>query len=253
MHPRIGISTSPILRRSVTIGLERPLDTIDHAYVDAVMFNDGLPVLLPLVRADLADGIVNRLDGLILSGGGDVDPRRYGARPVPEVTGVHEGRDELELALLTAARRRRLPVLAVCRGAQILNVGCGGTLIQHLDEHVSHQDAARWSSTAHQVDIVAGSLLHRIVGSDTVGVNTLHHQAVDRPGDGIRVVGTDDAGVIEAIEVDDHPEQLGVQWHPELLVDEPAHAALFAWVVGEARHYREAVGIGDGYRAATVA
>ena len=151
------------------------------------------------------DGVLERLDGLLLSGGGDIDPALYGAEPDPHLDGVDADRDAYELALVRRAVERGIPVLGVCRGAQVINVARGGSLIQHLDDHtdVQHQERLRYDSVIHHVSIVPGSRVADVVGSTYIGVNTLHHQAVERLGDGLTAVAwsTDEPfDLIEAIE-----------------------------------------------------
>jgi putative glutamine amidotransferase len=168
----------------------------------------------------------------VLSGGGDVDPARYGQRAVPEVYGVDQERDEWEIALACAALDRAMPVLAICRGAQVLNVACGGTLVQDLASvtPTSHRDAERSRELVHHVAVEPDSRLHHVLQVDAIGVNTLHHQAVDDVGHGLRVVARDDEGTIEAIETIDDRPVLGVQWHPELLFAHAVHRQLFLWI-----------------------
>jgi putative glutamine amidotransferase len=232
VRPLIGISTWPSSHHSAVLDIRRPLDALDRSYTDAVVAAGGMPVLLPVVSPTLAEQLVARLDGLVLSGGGDVDPALYGQEPRPEVEGVDPARDAFELALVACALDRELPLLAVCRGAQVLNVARGGTLVQHLpdEERRPNVDPANYTRGTHEVAVDAGTLLHGLVG-DRVGVNSLHHQAVDQLGEGVVAVARDPAGVIEAVELDGGARVLGVQWHPELLGGDPDNDALFAWLV----------------------
>ena len=193
----------------------------------------GLPVQLTR-DADPAD-MIDRLDGLVMTGGADPDPSLYGEDPHPELGEVEPGRDEWELGLIRAALARRLPMLCVCRGAQLLNIALGGTLLQHLDESDTH---ALWTTSrtdrCHVVQVAAGSRLASLYG-DSVATNSLHHQAVGRPGRGVLVTGTAEDGVIEGFELEDRPEVLAVQWHPEMLLEQPDPA--FAWLVEQARTF----------------
>ena len=190
----------------------------------------GLPVQLTR-DADPVD-IVDRLDGLVMTGGADPDPGLYGEDPHPDLGEVERDRDEWELGLIRAALARRLPMLCVCRGAQLLNIALGGTLVQHLDDDLRH---ALWDlprvDRCHTVRVRPGSTLADLYGAE-VATNSLHHQAVGRPGAGVVVTGTADDGVIEGFEVDSHPEVLALQWHPEMLAEQPDPA--FAWLVAEA-------------------
>lgn len=195
----------------------------------------GLPVQLTR-DADPVE-MVSRLDGLVMTGGADPDPSLYGEDPHPELGEVEPGRDEWELALIRAALQRRLPMLCVCRGAQLLNIALGGTLVQHLDEAGGH---ALWttlrSDRCHTVRISSGSRLAALYG-EVVATNSLHHQAVGRPGAGVIVTGRAEDDVIEGFELDDRPEVLAVQWHPEMLAEQPDPA--FAWLVDQARTFAD--------------
>lgn len=243
VQPRIGITTTSGSRTSVTLGVQRPTASLDAAYVEATAVAGGLPLLLPNTDPGLAAELVEPLDALIFSGGADVEPSRYGAERAPETHPADPARDAFELAALTAARDRDLPVLAICRGMQVLNVAHGGTLIQHVP-HVTkteHKDIVHWDVSASPVTVVEGTLLHEITGLTHITVNSLHHQAVDRIADGFRSSASDEDGIIEAIEPVDGSAVLGVQWHPELLLTEPVHQALFAWLVNCARSRHEVV------------
>ena len=169
-------------------------------------------------------GMLSLCDGLVVSGGGDMHPRFFG-RPdlLPVCKEVNEERDAFELGVLDHARRRRLPVLAICRGAQVLNVAHGGTLIPDIEKagFVNHRTGDA-DERLHPVRVEPGTLLHAIAGRTAGETNTFHHQAVDRPGDGLRVSAWSHDGVVEAIEPVDPrggPFLLGVQWHPERLRD----------------------------------
>jgi putative glutamine amidotransferase len=186
----------------------------------------GLPV--QLTRNTDPVSIVRRLDGLVMTGGADPDPELYGEEPHPQLGQVERGRDDWELALIRAALDARIPMLCVCRGAQLLNIALGGTLVQHLDapEH------ARWDhprlDRCHTVRVTPGSRAEELYGLETP-TNSLHHQAVGRTGDGVVVTGTTDDGVVEAFEVAGRPEVFAVQWHPEMLSDQIDPA--FQWLV----------------------
>jgi putative glutamine amidotransferase len=235
LRPVIGISTTPSTHHSKVLDIRRPVDALDRAYVDTVVAAGGLPVLLPVVSPTLAGQLVAELDGLILSGGGDVDPQLYGQDPVPEVDGVDPARDAFEVALAQAALDRGVPTLCICRGAQLLNVARGGTLVQHLTdvERRPNVDSANWHTGSHAVDVEPGSLLHGLVG-DRVGVNSLHHQAVDVLGEGLVAVARDDAGVVEAVELAGTDLVLGVQWHPEMLHGDHDNDEIIRWLVRRA-------------------
>jgi putative glutamine amidotransferase len=238
MRPRIGITTSPSLYEG------RFSEALDRAYVTAVLRAGALPVVLPVLEPDQASKVAACLDGIVLSGGGDVDPALYGGGPVPELRGVDARRDAYELALVRHALELGLPMLGTCRGCQLLNVALGGTLVPHLaDTDGRHCARDRWAETVHTVSVREGSLLHTVLGADLIGVNSLHHQAVAEVGAGLRVVGWADDGVIEAVEGVDGTRALGVQWHPELLLTPPGNATLFRWLVDEARRPRSVAGV----------
>jgi gamma-glutamyl-gamma-aminobutyrate hydrolase PuuD len=204
---------------------------LTRTYVDMVVAAGGVPVLLPPVPA--AAGAVDRLDAVVLSGGPDVAPEHYGAAPHPRAGPPHGERDALELAVLERALARGVPVLGVCRGAQLLNVALGGTLVQHLSgSGVDHR------SSVHDVLVTEGSRLHRVVGSPSVPVSSYHHQAIDVLAPDLQVVARAEDGVVEAVE---HrtADVLGVQWHPEdLHRTSPTDAALFADLVDRAARHR---------------
>jgi len=161
---------------------------------------------------------LEEVDGLLLTGGPDVDPRLYGQEPAPETQTPNPERDRLELGLLREALDRDLPVLAICRGLQLFNVCHGGTLIQHLpgDPHRSQQPPADPSKPAHEVRVAPDTKLAAILGEGQYTVNSRHHQAVDRLGDGLRVTAKSaEDGIIEGLERPDKKFAVGVQWHPE--------------------------------------
>ncbi|MDH6198388.1 putative glutamine amidotransferase [Mycobacterium frederiksbergense] len=202
-------------------------------YAAAVARAGGLPVLLSMECEPAA--VVSRIDGLILSGGADVDPRRYGATPGPHATPVDPVRDEFEMAVLDAAWLRGIPVLGICRGIQLINVNRGGTLVAHLpaDSGEAHSFLGYpRSHRAHPVDLAEGSVPHALYGP-RIQVNSLHHQAVAEVGTGLTVTGRAPDGVIESVEALDAPI-VGVQWHPEML---SGTDPLFGWLVDNARQH----------------
>jgi putative glutamine amidotransferase len=228
--PIVGVSG----RRRLAAGSHdgpAALDDLDvevyfAGYADRLADAGALPLHIP-VRAD-PDDVVARLDALVLTGGSDVDPDLYGATPLPGA--LHDrGRDLREMALLAAALERGIPVLAICRGLQLLNVHFGGTLVQHLPDHPHGRDGA------HEVTIAPGSVLHSVYGP-TVAVNSLHHQSVAEPGTGLVYVGHAPDGVVEAAELPGR-DVVGVQWHPEQLVHSDP---IFAWVTDVASVARAA-------------
>jgi putative glutamine amidotransferase len=184
----------------------------------------AIPVVLPPVATDHLAPLLERLDGLCLSGGPDLDPAAYGApdRHV-ELGPTEPSLDAFELSLVKQGLQRGLPILAVCRGSQALNVACGGTLHQHIPGHRQSEPA---TATTHQVEIEPRSRLHRMVRTRALDVNSFHHQAVDEVGEGLRVVARAPDGTIEALEGAGFT--VGVQWHAETLA---AHLPLFEALV----------------------
>jgi putative glutamine amidotransferase len=193
---------------------------LPRRYADRVAQAGAIPVLLPPVPG--VEEALERLDGLVLSGGGDIDPARYGAEPAPETAKVRAERDAAELAMLAKALSLGLPVLGICRGMQLINVARGGSLHQHLPNVVGHNEhlPSPGSFGMHDVTITAGTRLAGIVGRPdqlSVAVPTHHHQAVDRLGEGVSATAWAADGTVEAIELDsrEHGFVLAVQWHPE--------------------------------------
>jgi putative glutamine amidotransferase len=201
-------------------------------YVKAVHRAGATPVLLPVVDPDDVEDLLDAVDAVVITGGRDIDPAAYGQDPDEHCGPVDPRRDAADLAIARAVVARDQPTLAVCRGIQVLNVALGGTLTQHVDDHMQLE---RYNLDAHDVTIEPDSRLAAIVGSTTIGVNTLHHQVVDQPGERVRVVARNDDGDVEGIEVDGAPHVLAVQWHPELLRHRPEHLALFAQLAGATR------------------
>jgi putative glutamine amidotransferase len=211
----------------VTIGYSsenREIFALRDDYVRAVEKAGGLVLVLAPGTADDAPVLLDHLDGLLTTGGADIDPGLYGETPHETVTRVIPERDALELALSREALRRDLPLLAICRGHQVLNVAIGGTLVQDLPSQwkgaINHDpEVERWSP-AHDVRILPGTRLREILGRDRVAVNSFHHQAVKEPGQGAVVSAYSEGDdVVEAIEIPGHRLALGVQWHPEAFWD----------------------------------
>jgi putative glutamine amidotransferase len=192
---------------------------LPRGYADAVQAAGGLALLLPPddVAAEHPAELLDKLDALILAGGRDLDPLTYGARPDPETDEPSPERDRFELALASAALERDLPVLGVCRGMQMLNVACGGTLMQDLGSALRERHRhTPGVFSGHDVALDAGSLAARAVGADRTSVRSHHHQAVDELGEGLVASGrSPEDGLVEAIELPGKRFALGVLWHPE--------------------------------------
>ena len=189
-------------------------------YARSVERSDAIPLVLPTQRPEDAAAVLDRLDGLLLSGGIDVDPALYGRDPHPKLGRVDRRRDDFELALTREALARDLPILAICRGHQVLNVATGGTLIQDIASElkgaVTHDAPGRRTRRAHAVDVVPASRLGEILGGGTIRVNSFHHQAIDELGEGLAVSARcPKDGLVEGVEMPGRSFVLGVQWHPE--------------------------------------
>jgi putative glutamine amidotransferase len=236
MRPLIGVTTSEMRlpRRTHPLPEGDPPQAemaLGIVYARAVEAAGGLPVVLPPLEEAAIPALVDRLSGVCLSGGPDLDPAAYEADPDPHLGPVEPDLDAFELAVAQRADTLGIPILGICRGCQALNVARGGTLHQHLpdvtDGSIAHRQRASGRETTHAVRIEAGSRLASIVGDAELDVNSFHHQAVDRLGRGLRAVAWAPDGVIEGIEDDGQGLYLGVQWHVETLVDRPRHARLF--------------------------
>lgn len=181
-------------------------------------------VAAPLRDATAAEALIERVDGLVLTGGADLNPSLYNERPHSKLGPVSDIRDHWELALVQAARRRAIPLLAICRGAQLLNVALGGTLIQDLpSQHpgeINHDPDLPRNSRTHPVELQSESRLARAIGVTNLDINSVHHQSIDRVADALKVVGVAPDGVVEGVEsAADSPWWcVGVQWHPEDLI-----------------------------------
>ncbi len=195
-------------------------------YARGVIEAGGIPVHIPIDVDPAAVG--ERLDGIVLPGGTDIDPILYGAEPDPDLLPLEPERDDLELALLSAALEAEVPVLGICRGIQVLNVHQGGTLHQHVPEHGRFDLPI--DSTIHQVSFAEGSTLHELYGP-SAQVNSLHHQTVADLGRDLTITAQADDGTIEGVEMGDHV--VAVQWHPEMMPTRPTDP-IFGWLVNRA-------------------
>ena len=246
MKPLIGITPSV------------SLDTLPHgtfrryaigaAYVEAVLAAGGIPLVLP-PQDEHAGRLLDALDGLLLSGGGDVEPARYGATEVhPTVYGVSPERDRFEYDLIDAALARDLPLLGICRGIQVMNVALGGTLIQDIAtchdgpvpvQHRQQADGLASDAVGHQVEVLADTVLRRRFPDGTLGVNSFHHQAIETLAPALVPAAVAPDGLIEAVVLPDRAFVLAVQWHPELMFERhPELLRLFTALVEAATAHR---------------
>jgi putative glutamine amidotransferase len=216
---------------------------VNANYVRSVLAAGGLPIIIvPDLSPDEAVELFGDCDGLLLTGGEDVDPKLYGAAPHPQLGTVDPRRDANELALVAEARARDLPILGICRGIQLCNVAFGGTLFQDLPSQrpgaVDHDPPAQRAMRSHHVSVTEQSKLAAILGTTEFAANSFHHQAIDRLGAGLVATANAPDGVIEGVESADTNEWLvAVQWHPEELAHEPdaADLKLFAALIAAAR------------------
>ncbi|HEY7622686.1 MAG TPA: gamma-glutamyl-gamma-aminobutyrate hydrolase family protein [Solirubrobacteraceae bacterium] len=242
MRPLIGVTTSELrpgalatLRRD---GLPPHSETaLGTTYLRAVEAAGGIPVILAPTQLDAVPALVERLDGVCIAGGPDIDPFAYGAgERHPQLGSTNPEVDGFELAVAHAADAAGMPLLGICRGAQALNVARGGTLHQHVDGH--RQDELATVPT-QDLAVEPRSRLAEITGSDArLAVNTFHHQAVDVLGAGLRIVARSADGMVEAIEDRTRTLVLGVQWHAETLIERTEHAALFRALIEATAHPR---------------
>lgn len=187
-------------------------------------------VLAPQLGPESLDSLLEMASGLLLTGGDDIAPERYGRSPAKKLGATDPRRDAMEWDALEHALRRRIPVLGICRGLQLINVFFGGTLFQDLETErpgsVDHVQASSWAEHSHGVRLAADSILSRALGVTRLEVNSFHHQAVQQPGRGVSVTGTADDGVVEALECGAAGWVVGVQWHPERHGPQPAASDL---------------------------
>jgi putative glutamine amidotransferase len=236
-RPLIGISTSelrvsPGNREAQQADPERRELALGLKYLDAVEAVGGVPVILAPIPPEALDALLDRLSGIVLSGGPDLHPSAYGHDEHPDLGPTEPDLDRFEISLVRRADARRLPTLGVCRGAQVLNVARGGTLHQHLP---GHRQTEAGSETTHDVRLRDRSNVASLLGRTQLGVNSFHHQAIDRLGDGLRVAGRSEDGLVEAIEDPERDYVVGVQWHAECLVEDETHRRLFSALVDAAR------------------
>jgi putative glutamine amidotransferase len=233
MKPTIGITCD--------FDWESGIFQLKPGYVEGVYRSGGVPVLIPPLscsedsdsRLDATGEFINRIHGLLLSGGQDVHPSYFGEQPHTAIGRVNPLRDQMELSLCLQAVKAGLPVFGICRGAQLLNIALGGDIYQDIASQsgekglICHnQPAPKWFGF-HDVRVREGSRLHQILGTDKLSVNSFHHQAVRRLAPVLKPAAAAADGVIEAVESDNRPFLIGVQWHPECMLDDPYMLKLF--------------------------
>lgn len=240
-HPVIGLTT--YLEQAKQGVWDVRAAFLPQQYFDAVIASGGIAVLLPPQPAstDAAAAVLDGLDGLILTGGLDVQPELYGAERHPRTDPARPDRDEWELALFRGAEERRMPVFAICRGLQLVNVARGGTLHQHLPEALGterHRIGGGVFAT-NTVSVEGGTVLADLIGAGDFAVHSYHHQGIDRLGEGLHVTARDDSGLVQAFESTADGYLVGVQWHPE---ENREDRRLFAGLVDAAAEYGRARG-----------
>lgn len=228
MSPVVGIS-------SYARAGQPPAFSIPTGYIDAVRRAGAVPIVLPPGQPK-PEALLPMMSALIVSGGGDINPSAYGGRQHETVYSVCEERDAFEFALTRAALAdTRVPMLCICRGLQVLNVVCGGTLHVHLPEShgekVAHRLPPR-DTSMHAVEIDPDSRLAHILGTTQAQVRSWHHQGIDRLGEGLRPVAWAEDGVVEAVEHVEHPWCIAVQWHPEMQLDDQVQQRIFRALIG---------------------
>jgi putative glutamine amidotransferase len=246
-HPLIGVTTSEV-REAKDVSQVSEGEPPRHemalglTYMRTIELAGGVPVVMPPLGPDAINPLLDQIYGLCLSGGPDLDPKTYAKRAAPELGPTWPELDFVELAVARGADQREMPVLAICRGMQALNVARGGSLHQHLGEgEIAHRQPDNAETETHAVRIDPDSRLAQITGALEIQVNSFHHQAIDELGEGLRPVAWAPDGVIEAVEATDRDEfMIGVQWHAECLSGVPGQLALFEAFVEAARaHLQE--------------
>jgi putative glutamine amidotransferase len=237
MKPTIGLNCNLTLRD----GCLRA--ELKQDYVRAVELAGGVPILLPVTdNAGHVEEQLDLVDGLVLTGGQDYAPKLYGAEPHKETKPVHPSRQFYDVELARIAIGRKVPVLAICGGHQLVNIVCGGSLLQHLPDvlHGAEEHDGEPGELIHTVAIEPDSMLARIVGAEEIAVNSTHHQAVDKIGGGLRIAAASPRGVIEALESKGGAFLLCVQWHPErLAADHREHLAVFEALIEASQEERD--------------
>ncbi len=220
---------------------KRPYSFTYRDYSDAIIAAQGIPLLLPIVKEkNTVRLLLEKMDGLLLTGGNDVPPQRYGEEQHKKTICVHPDKDISDNILVRVAMQMKKPILAICYGAQLVNVVLGGSLVQDIPSvgisTIIHKDSQN-VHYSHPVAIERDSLLYQIVETERIETNSVHHQAINKLGKGLRATAHTQDGITEAFELKDHPFLVGVQWHPERMTEHPCHAALFRSLVTASKQY----------------
>jgi putative glutamine amidotransferase len=228
-QPLIGITSGLTQNKSGS-----PVCQLGQAYVSAIQKAGGNPVIIPVgVDESTLNSLLSHVDGILFTGGGDIDPALFNGTPHARVYGISSERDTLEISLIREALSAGKPLLAICRGIQVLNIALGGTLYTHIQDQRDQSLKHDWfpdfprDKLAHSVRLTPGSKLHQIFGSEEIRVNSLHHQGIAELGQGLRATGLAPDDLVEGVEVEGATFAIGVQWHPECLPDDSGSQALF--------------------------
>lgn len=228
--PLIGVTSSNMINPKYN----NPIIYTPRSYIRALIKAGALPILIPLnIPLDSLDVLLSRLDGIVFTGGGDIETARFGGIDHEEVYDIDPQRDEIEIHLVLKASERGLPFLGICRGHQVVNVAFGGKLYTHIADQLenalrhSYVKGEPFSKVAHSVKLAPESTLAGITGKTEFEVNSLHHQGVQVVGDGLKPVAWAPDGLVEALELPGHPFGLSMQWHPEWLPEDPRSQSLF--------------------------
>lgn len=213
MVPIIGVTASP-KEQDLCVSID---------YINAITKFGGIPLIIPYLREDLIDAVALRIDGLLLTGGGDIDPTLFGEEPIPGLGNIMPDRDAFEISLVKKMLELNKPILGICRGIQILNIAIGGDMYQDIysqsdNTPLQHNQLAPRSHASHFVQVKEGTRLSEIVWTETLKVNSFHHQAVRTVPNPFQVCAIASDGTIEAIESKSHSFAIGLQWHPEGLL-----------------------------------
>jgi putative glutamine amidotransferase len=241
--PLIGLTTRNI--EDPKYGF--PLFSAPKTYSQALIRAGAIPVLLPVnLPPNTYPELLNRLDGILFSGGGDIDLNYFQGEPHEKIYGIDLERDEFELSLARYAAKQEIPFLGICRGFQVVNVAMGGTLYTHIYDQLpgalQHDCFPEFppSHISHPVEVKSGSLLNELIGTTHIKVNSLHHQGARTLAAGLELVATAPDGLVEAFQLPSHPFGIAVQWHPEWMPDVPEMKAIFKGFVHQARKYQAA-------------